>query len=560
MTELASLPVVKEFFLEMVDNLPLMFFLSQNARLVYINSIFCQELGYEKEELMSKTFSFYNLIEPTYHKKLREPLRSGITSNTMEVVLVNKTKRKLYCIVNGILVNFNEKVTFLGFITNISDQKGLEKQLRESEEKFLEITNNSRDLIYSVNIKGEFIYVNLAVRELLGCTPEEFLGTKFADWLSNNPKNQEELVKHYKILNTGGQPPPLELEVVTSLGDIRVFEFRERLVFSEDERLILIHGVGRDITEQKAAETRLRKSEERFRRLARRLKQTNDELSLSERRYRSLFDKSPLTVLIISFDEPGKIVTINQKTIELMGYEKNELVGADVTLFLKTEKEKQQFRQKILTLSDVDSIGPLEMRWKTKDQRSIFLEVTASRVIEGNIKTIQILGRDITEQKELERALLHLKKELSPQIIFTLYNSGKSGLNVLATDPLYFTDDEQTLLLKLGFFTLSSLTQGITRSTGLFGPLPIAGYPFNFLVYAFNIESKELMDSRMQGQDYCLLLIIYPKNLHYLLRNYDELKYDIEQSLTAQSINELNMDFLKRTRKRIFFKSGGREG
>ncbi|MFX1538417.1 MAG: PAS domain S-box protein, partial [Promethearchaeota archaeon] len=557
MTKITSLPVVKESFLEVVDSLPLMFFLSQNNRLVYVNSTFCQELGYNKEELLSKTFELYKLIDPTYHEKVRERLRSVITSDTMEVVLVNKDKKKLYCIVSGFLVNFNEKITFLGFITNISEQKGLERQLRESEEKFLEITNNSRDLIYSVNIKGEFIYVNLAVRELLGCTPEEFLGTKFADWLSNNPKNQEELVKHYKILNAGGQPPPLELEVITSLGDIRVFEFRERLVFSEDERLILIHGVGRDITEQKAAETRLRKSEERFRRLARRLKQTNDQLSLSERRYRSLFDKSPLAVLIISYDEPGKIVTVNQKTMELMGYEKQELIGADVTLFLKTEKEKQQFTQKILTLSDVESIGPLEVRWKTKDQRSIFLEVTASRVVEGNIKAIQILGRDITEQKELERALLHLKKELSPQIIFTLYNSGRSGLNILATDPLYFTDDEQTLLLKLGVFCMSSLTQGTTRSTGLFGPLPIAGYPFNFLVYAFNMESKKLVDSRMQGQDYCLLLIMFPKNLQYLLRNRDELKYDIEQSLTVQSINELNMGFLKRIRERIFFKSGG---
>ncbi|MFX0062311.1 MAG: PAS domain-containing protein, partial [Candidatus Hermodarchaeota archaeon] len=224
MTELASLPIVKELFLEVFDDLPLMFFLSQNNRLVYINLTFCQELGYEKEELMSKTFDMYNLIDPTYHEKVGECLRSVSTSDTMEVVLVNKNKKKLYCIVSGLLVNFNEKITFLGFITNISDQKSLEKQLRESEEKFREITNNSRDLIYSVNIKGEFIYVNLAVRELLGCTPEEFLGTKFADWLSNNPKNQEELVKHYKILNTGGQPPSLELEVITSLGDIRVFE------------------------------------------------------------------------------------------------------------------------------------------------------------------------------------------------------------------------------------------------------------------------------------------------------------------------------------------------
>ena len=94
MTEFASLPIFKELFLEVADDLPLMFFLSQNNHLVYINSTFCQELGYEKEELMSKTFEMYDLIDPTYHEKVRKLLGSVISSDTMEVVLVNKSKKK----------------------------------------------------------------------------------------------------------------------------------------------------------------------------------------------------------------------------------------------------------------------------------------------------------------------------------------------------------------------------------------------------------------------------------------------------------------------------------
>ena len=57
------------------------------------------------------------------------------------------------------------------------------RALRESEERYRIVTEISRDAIEVIDEAGYAIFVNPAVEELYGYTPEECLGRKYRDWM-----------------------------------------------------------------------------------------------------------------------------------------------------------------------------------------------------------------------------------------------------------------------------------------------------------------------------------------------------------------------------------------
>lgn len=74
-------------------------------------------------------------------------------------------------------------LTAKNFLESIASQVGgaisrlrFEKALKDSEEKFRAITENSTDLIVIINIEGKYTYVSPALHRLLGYSPEEILG------------------------------------------------------------------------------------------------------------------------------------------------------------------------------------------------------------------------------------------------------------------------------------------------------------------------------------------------------------------------------------------------
>jgi len=61
----------------------------------------------------------------------------------------------------------------IGSVRDISKRKIAEKALRESEEKFRSIMENSADAIFLTDQQGRYVYTNMAVTNMLGYTAEE---------------------------------------------------------------------------------------------------------------------------------------------------------------------------------------------------------------------------------------------------------------------------------------------------------------------------------------------------------------------------------------------------
>ncbi len=140
-----------------------------------------------------------------------------------------------------------------------------QKQLQESEKRYRFIVSNSPDIIYMIDHKGFFTFLNERVEELLGYKPEDLIGEHFsmlvheddlmmAEHVFNERRTGERASQNVefrlKCLTDGVDSKPFESKsIVIELSSMGVDDKkREGIPF------LGTYGVARDISERKKAQ------------------------------------------------------------------------------------------------------------------------------------------------------------------------------------------------------------------------------------------------------------------------------------------------------------------
>ena len=116
--------------------------------------------------------------------------------------------------------------------------------------------------------------------------------------------------------------------------------------------------------------------------------------------------------VLIVVDSDMKIRTVNKATCELLGYKEKEIIGEPVEIiFAETEillKEK-----KLEKLIEEGEVKNFETSFRTKDSRNIPVLFSSSVMKDKDGKMIRLVctGRDVTERKQTEEALLNAAQQ-----------------------------------------------------------------------------------------------------------------------------------------------------
>jgi len=154
--------------------------------------------------------------------------------------------------------------------------------------------------------------------------------------------------------------------------------------------------------------------------IERALKESNDQEELrktqlsvveSEERFRATFEQAAVGIFHVTID--GKIVRVNQKFCNIVGYSQDELLDM---LFLDiTHPDDLQNETDHLTglLNGDVSTYSLEMRYVKKDSNIIWVNITASVINQLSGKFIYVMGivEDISERKKAEKELVYQSGE-----------------------------------------------------------------------------------------------------------------------------------------------------
>ena len=138
-----------------------------------------------------------------------------------------------------------------GTAQNITERKQTEQALRESEERYRELFENSKDALYVHDMNGMYTSINRAAEKLSGYSRAELIGQHFSNFVSPEYVN---LVRSQlcRKLEASGETT-YEIEMIAKQGRRISVEVSSRLIV-ENGKPIGVQGCVRDVSERKRAQ------------------------------------------------------------------------------------------------------------------------------------------------------------------------------------------------------------------------------------------------------------------------------------------------------------------
>ena len=277
-------------------------------------------------------------------------------------------------------------VRAIGAMTDTSERKEAEEALRESEERYRDLVENSRELICTHDLNGLVHSANPAAAAALGYELDEYVGKKtIRDIL--HPEVRHQFDEYMARLRKDGATSGIML-VKTKSGETRTWEYYNSLR-TKGVTAPIVRGMARDITEELRARKALRQSEER---------------------YRELFENSRDAIYL--HDMTGRYLSVNRAAEELSGYSRDEILGKKFTDFVSAEfipDIQENFGKKLRT----EGATMYEIEVIKKNGKRVPIEVSSRMLFKGDVPVgVQGTIRDISERKNTQAILREYSRRL----------------------------------------------------------------------------------------------------------------------------------------------------
>ena len=186
----------------------------------------------------------------------------------------------------------------IGVATDITDRRRAVDALRESEQRYRTLFEQSRDAIFVAN-EGRIVDANQAALDLFGYTREEAVGVDtglvYAD--------ASDQAKFREAVNTHGAVREFEVRLRRKNGDIIDCLMTAALQRDEKGDRVGVQGIVRDITERKRAERALQASLEEKERLLTELRQLYDQERRRAEQTRAINEMALEVSSVLSLEE-----------------------------------------------------------------------------------------------------------------------------------------------------------------------------------------------------------------------------------------------------------------
>lgn len=220
------------------------------------NDIALKALGYEREELPN--ISFTDLLDEENLTKAIEITRviekNGRYTNQNEYKLKTKKGNFIYVETYAIPLKKDGKVyAILGTGKNVTERKITEQNLRESEEKYRKLFEDSPFTIILVNTSRIIIDCNPAINKLIGYEREELIGKDFKNLSMIHPNYLPTLIQLFKLLLKGEIVHRIDLQLYNKAGDLIWANLQASLVKVGGETIV--QAIFHNITERKKTDS-----------------------------------------------------------------------------------------------------------------------------------------------------------------------------------------------------------------------------------------------------------------------------------------------------------------
>jgi len=409
-------------FMTAFNNMPSIMVISDivNGEIIDINNSFENIFGVDKKNVIGqKVDVLQNFFLKNDLIMIGKLLRTnGAVENYHTTYCYNEGNCKHFHF-SAFLFDIDDKKFSLNIITDISEFITTDNALKQSEENYRMIVENTTNGIYILK-NSKFIFFNKRMQQALGYSREELINIDVMSLVYSEDRNKllEVLLKRKKNKNS---PITYETRIITKNGELRncIFTTKEIKYNNEDAVLGIVH----DITELRNAENELIK----FNRYLE--DKVEEELKKREKQENILIQKSKLEFL--GEMAAGMAHEINQPLTGISMAMENLL-----NKFSKNEINYQYYLMKVSSVFDyIDRIKKIieHVRIFSRDQQSGVNEVfSINEVIKNALSLIekpyQALGITISTIMGVETLFIKGNKYRLEQVILNLLSNSKDAL------------------------------------------------------------------------------------------------------------------------------------
>lgn len=367
-----------------------------SGEFVFVSPSSTEVLGYTPEEMQK--MSLDQFIHEDYMEILKEKVLAVISGKEKTASLVyqaqSRTKEPqwLETIAGAIFDDETGRAVYLQTSTrNVTDRIVAQQKLKESQERYKLITENSNDIVSLMDTKGNYVFISPSIKDTMGYTPEEMLGRNTAEFI-----HPDDL-----LMISGSMQEAVESKTKDSSA---IFRFKHKsgewrwlkvaggVILNDEGEPIYIRSNKTDITDKKLTEDKLKKQEEKYKLVS---ENSGDVIALN--------------------DINGRFTFVSPSCYRLAGLTVEETMAITDIYERIHPEEKDKVKHAIKdTIQNRRSDTITSYRLKKKDGEYVWVGMSLSAVLDQNDRTqyIQSSTRDISEiikVLEKERQLNKLK-------------------------------------------------------------------------------------------------------------------------------------------------------
>jgi len=367
----------------MINNLDVGFYqVTLDGVLLTHNPAYNKILGFEISEdlINSNVTELWQQpeVRNSYLKQiLRDEYVRGYTCHALR-----KNGEKIVLELNSHLIRDKQgnPIRIDGTFIDITEKFTLERELKESESKFRNITEQ---LLMGIEIlqDNEIKFINKRFAQILGYSVEEMMNWQPNEYIKTiHPDDREMVVKQARKKQRGDINVLINYQFrgINKAGETVWMETFSKPITYQGRPADLITII--DITDKVEAERKFLES---------------------EKKYRFFYEYTPFSIIVI--DSKGKIIECNPTTELLFGYSKEDLIGKK---FHEISVIHPDYLPTIISLFQKfikgEKVHRIDLKMYKKDQSLIWVNLQASLIRIENEYFVQALFTDISKRKQTE--------------------------------------------------------------------------------------------------------------------------------------------------------------
>jgi PAS domain S-box-containing protein len=298
-------------------------------------------------------------------------------------------------------------------IRDITEQKVMERELREREREYEEVVDTVPSAIIKYANDQRITFFSRYAEKIFGYTEEEVLGKLATE--TTNPLTDSSGHDHAemfdRLLAEPEQHSYHENENIRKDGTRIWMSWRNASLYDSEGNRIGMLSIGNDITDYK---------------------RSREQLEASRVRYRTIFNEAPMG--IVTTDKDGTILSANPFFCRWIGYSQEELSRMSPEDFTHPEDFSRENERMQRMLRDETDVVRMEKRYLRRDGGVVWGDLLTKAVHWEDEEQAYIVAlvMDITKRKESEADRLRLLEE-KELLLREVHHRIKNDMHVISS-------------------------------------------------------------------------------------------------------------------------------